>query len=406
LTDYVAWLGRDFPRAKICGSTAIGDSALRREFERAEQDFGAEVEAFIDQNWVPDNPEPSATQRARWSHALVASGWSVPSWPATAGGPGWNPTQKFIWYQACARHGIEVDAGAGVSTVGPLLLQRGTQQQQEMFLPGIRDLSASWCMGHTEPQLERVEATNMAQISTVARVDQGDYLLNGTKSWVMAGTTADWMCCLARLEHEFVLFAVDMHTAGVDVEAVTTLDGGGDMAVVRCVDVRLPKHHLIAGPEDGKVFIRLFSAGEASTLASSAVARAQLDVIGQALATFDTEDELNHKRDALEVDLAGLEVLELRFLDALARNQKPPFPLLLLRLRSRELLMQLGTLQVECFGYYALPYPDELLLHNEGPIGPDLATAATRQALVQQVAALYEGSAEALKDAMASQMGD
>ena len=80
------------------------------------------------------------------------------------------------------------------------------------------------------------------------------------------------------------------------------------------------------------------------------------------------------------------------------RGVEVPFPLSILRLRSREILLQLGALQMESFGYYALPYPDEMLLHNEGPIGPNAAAATVRQNLTQHVAALYEGSAEALRD--------
>ena len=407
MIGYVAWVERDFPRAKIGVLSNNGDDLLRREFEPAEQDFRSEVEAFIDQNWPVGSAEVSSAQRAAWRAALVAKGWSVPTWPFEAGGTGWSPTQKFIWSHACAVQSVEVGVDPGVSMVGPLLLQRGTVQQQDVFLGDIRELRVSWCAGYTEPQLEQMGASTLELMSTAVHLDQGVYLLNGVKTWVMGGATADWMCCLARQGSDFGLFAVDMHAAGVEVVPITTLDGSADMAEVRFVDVRLPEHHLLAGPEDPGAFVQMFSVGEASTLAGSAVARAQLDVITQTIATFDSAEEddgLRHKCSALEVDLRGLEALELRFLDALTRKLEPPFPQTLLRLRSRELLMQLGTLQVECFGYYALPYPDELLLHNEGPIGPDIAAAATRKALVQQVAALYEGSAELLKDDMARQM--
>lgn len=393
-----------------------GDYLLRREFEPAEQDFRREVEAFIKHNWPVDSIAVSSAQRAGWRAALVAKGWSVPTWPVSAGGTGWSPTQKFIWYQACAAQDIEVDADPGVSIVGPLLLQRGTPQQQDVFLPDIRALRVRWCTGYTESQLEQAGGTTLESMSTVAHLNHAGYLLNGVKTWVIEGATADWVCCLARLESEFALFAVDLHTAGVEVVPIATLDGNADMAEVRFVDVSVPKHHLLAGPEDHGSLVQMFSAGEARTLAGSAIARAQLDIINQTVASFgslgslgsfgskEEEDGVRRKCSALEVDTRGLEALELRYLDALSRNLEPPFPPSLLRLRSRELLMQLGALQVECFGYYALPYPDELLLHNEGPVGPDIAASATRKALVRQVAALYEGSAELLKDDMVRQM--
>jgi len=75
--------------------------------------------------------------------------------------------------------------------------------------------------------------------------------------------------------------------------------------------------------------------------------------------------------------------------------------------------LQLGALQIDCFGYYALPYPDPafpnpMLLHNEGPIGPDEAAGVMQHALADQVAAFFEQDAgagmTALKDRAAKHL--
>jgi alkylation response protein AidB-like acyl-CoA dehydrogenase len=190
-----------------------------------------------------------------------------------------------------------------------------------------------------------------------------------------------------------------MGAPGVTITSIATLDGDAGMAQVTLDAVRVPADALFAGPFEAGELARLLFASESSTLSRSAVAAAQLDVLDAVIETFDPSDSIHQRRQAVAVELEGLKALELRFLDARQRRQPLPFSLELLRLKSREILLQLGALQVESFGYYALPYPDETLLHNEGPIGPENAAATIRRTLTQQVAALYEGSAERLKDA-------
>ena len=61
----------------------------------------------------------------QWFDALVARGWSVPSWPVEFGGTGWTPTQHYIWDRETARAELpadesvrRADARAGAVHVG------------------------------------------------------------------------------------------------------------------------------------------------------------------------------------------------------------------------------------------------------------------------------------------------
>ena len=96
--------------------------------------------------------------------------------------------------------------------------------------------------------------------------------------------------------------------------------------------------------------------------------------------------------------VAALEAMELRYVEAQTRGGEPPFPAVALRARSREILLQLGDLQMQSFGYYALPYPDEALLHNEGPVGPAGTTAAVRRNLAARIALQHEAVTARVED--------
>ena len=382
---------------------------MRRTLDNANQLFQADITAFIEEYWPQDSEVITPAHHVRWRQALVARGWSVPDWPVESGGLDWTATQKFLWHQACAARGVDgLLEDPGRAIVGPIIYKEGRATQIAKFLPGIRDLRARWCIGFAEPEC----GTDLSRMTFSAQETRGGFLLSGRKTWVAGALSADWLCILARLQtstaagdqNQFILVAVELSDPGITLKPVTTLDGATNMAEVELHKLQIDRSHLLAGPTDGAVFAQLFTASAFSSLSRSAIAQAQLEALDGAMQGFADDDPLYTKRHSVAIDLAGLQALELRFLDALERGVEAPVPLSVLHIKSREILLQLGALQMECFGYYALPYPDEVLLHNEGPIGPQGAVTAMRTALARHVAALYEGSAEEMKDAIARKL--
>ncbi len=363
--------------------------------------FRQRVDTFIQAHWP--SQAPTAEALPAWRQAVVEAGLSVPRWPESAGGTGWNPTQIYLWRQACAAAGIPLEQEVGVEIVGPLLLRYADAQQQARHLPGIRSLADTWAIAFAEP----VAGIDYSAMQCQARPYTKGWRLDGEKCWVLHGHAAQWLLCFAYLRQACAdadvsgsvgLFVIPTDVAGLTCLPQTSFDGSQHLASFALQDVRVPSDALVARSEDGAEFAHLFLTRDMSTLSQSAVARAQLDVLDQQLDQLDPQDALHAQRHAVAVALEALQAMELRYVDALQRQLEVPFPLDLLQLRSREILLKLGALQVESFGYYALPYPDEMLLHNEGSIGPDTAAATVRQNLAQHVAAMYEGSAEALKD--------
>jgi alkylation response protein AidB-like acyl-CoA dehydrogenase len=97
----------------------------------------------------------------------------------------------------------------------------------------------------------------------------------------------------------------------------------------------------------------------------------------------------------LEIELLGLEALELRALAAAAAGQAPGPESSILKIKGTEIGQRIGELIVEAFGYYALPYPDELLIDNEGAIGHDYALAAMQGLLFSRSWSIYGGANDA-----------
>ncbi len=369
---------------------------MKRQLEAEMAGFADEVHRFIQAYWPAGAQTRSSTDVQAWRQALVDAGWSVPGWPQVAGGTGWDATQMYIWRQACAEKGVPESDDVGVDVVGPWLLAHGTVAQRDRFLADIITLRSRWCIGFMEPQA----GSDLAAMTTTVQRHGHALHLSGCKNFVHGAAEADYICCVARWQEtdNFALFIVDMHTPGIQVAATPMLDGGDVMAEVTFNQVLLAEDSQLGPLDDGSAFASFLLSSEFSTLARSALAQAQLDLLDAVIKEFAPDDDIHRKRHEVAVALDALKAMELRYVDALQRGVQPPFSLILLRLKSLEILLQLGALQVESFGYYALPYPDELLLHNEGPIGPSSAAAIIRRTLTQQLIAIYEGSAEALKD--------
>ena len=121
--------------------------------------------------------------------------------------------------------------------------------------------------------------------------------------------------------------------------------------------------------------------------------------------TMADDETFQRKHRELEVELLGLEMLELRMLADLEAGQSARREAQVLgtvvELKSAQIGQRIAELVVETLGYYALPCPDELLIDNEGSIGPDHALGASQRWLFSCAGSTRGASADTQKDAIA-----
>ena len=101
----------------------------------------------------------------------------MPKWPAKFGGPGWTPTQHYIWEQETAKANIPFDIPFGLGMLAPILMGYGNEEQQERFLPAIRERTVNWCQGYSEPGA----GSDLANLKTKAVLSEDGtyYTVNG-----------------------------------------------------------------------------------------------------------------------------------------------------------------------------------------------------------------------------------
>src|SRR4029079_18191163 len=99
-------------------------------------------------------------------------------WPVEHGGPGLDVTRRFILTEELELAGAPALSPFGLSMVGPLILQSGTEAQRKRFLPKILAGEEVWCQGYSEPNA----GSDLASLKTRAEDDgKGSFVLNGQK---------------------------------------------------------------------------------------------------------------------------------------------------------------------------------------------------------------------------------
>ena len=141
----------------------------------------------------------------------------------------------------------------------PYLVHMGTQEQKEKWLPRMATGEVLGALAMTEPGA----GSDLRGISTTAKKTDGGYIVNGAKTFISSGTTADIFVVFVKTGEgnrpdAFSLLLLEADMAGFDHGKKLHKMGfqGHDTAELSFTDVFVPDANLIGG-EEGKGFIQL-----------------------------------------------------------------------------------------------------------------------------------------------------
>ncbi|MGO1973419.1 MAG: acyl-CoA dehydrogenase family protein [Propionibacteriaceae bacterium] len=173
-------------------------------------------------------------------------------------------------YSSCV--GIHVDC------VAPYLVDLCTEEQKERWLPGFCSGEVVTAIAMTEPS----GGSDLAALKTHAVRDGDDWILNGSKTFITNGATADLVLVAARTSKDkkakgITLFAVETEMAGF--ERGRTLDKVGqqesDTAELFFTDVRVPATNVIGEVDQGFIYMMQRLVAERIGAAVSNIAHAR-----------------------------------------------------------------------------------------------------------------------------------
>jgi alkylation response protein AidB-like acyl-CoA dehydrogenase len=199
-------------------------------------------------------PEERSTFNERWTATLFAGGWICASWPTEYGGKGLTLLEQVVLNEEFARVGAPLRADFfGDTLVGPTILQWGTEEQKQQFIPRILKGQISWCQGFSEPDA----GSDLASLRTKAELDGDEWVINGQKVWTTQARVADYIFLLARTDPDVPKHAgisyllVPMRQPGVEVSPIEQIDGSAEFNEVFFTNVRCPKENVIGGVNNG-----------------------------------------------------------------------------------------------------------------------------------------------------------
>jgi len=189
-----------------------------------------------------------------WLDRMGAKGWTCPLWPKEYGGGGLSREENNVLQQELFNISARpVLTSFGISMLGPVLLEYGTEDQKLEHIPKIIRGEIRWCQGYSEPNA----GSDLASLQTKAVLDGDDYIINGSKIWTSYADLSDWIFCLVRTDPDvpkhngisFILF--DIEDPGVTTTPIKLISGTSPFCETFFDNVRAPRRNLIGNLNDG-----------------------------------------------------------------------------------------------------------------------------------------------------------
>ncbi len=235
-------------------------------------------------------------------------GWLGISVSEDSGGFGGSAIESMLIMEAFGKGLVVEPFLETVIMAGGLIDDHGSDQQKSSFLEPAIAGEMHLALAYAEPQ----SRFNLSDVVTEAKADGDNFIINGYKSVVMNGPSADQIIVSARTsgtqldENGISLFIIDVNASGLDKTNYKTVDGrrASDLTFE---NVSVSKENLIGDQDKG--FEILDSAIDKAILAISAEAVGAMEVL------YKTTVEYTKTREQFGTAIGKFQVLQHRMVD-------------------------------------------------------------------------------------------
>ncbi len=231
-------------------------------FTPEEEAFRKEVKEFLDKELPKDWPgvDPDCYHEDAFpaihevsqqiQKKLAAKGWLGLTWPKKYGGheqPLWK--QMILEEEMTYRGSPGLDPYQFVGGMGDLLLDFGTEQQKEKYIPMMIRGEIKGATGMSEPNA----GSDLASLQLRAEL-QGDYfILNGQKTWQSAAHLADLAPVYCRTDPDLskkhrgisIILVEYKKTPGITMRVLEQMSGLKAFSEVFYDNAKVPKENLL-----------------------------------------------------------------------------------------------------------------------------------------------------------------
>ena len=200
-----------------------------------------------------DEEEGGGRRMRELQKMLFDGGFAGLCYPIEYGGQGLTPAHQDAFTRETVPY--EMPTGLNIphlSILGPSLLECGTEEQKQRYLPKLISGEELWVQFLSEPS----GGSDLAGLVTRATRDGDTFVLNGSKIWSSGAFRADYALILARTnwdvpKHSGIsVFIMKIHQPGVEVQQIKMANGPEEFCQEFFDDVPIPLENLV-GEIDG-----------------------------------------------------------------------------------------------------------------------------------------------------------
>jgi len=190
-------------------------------------------------------PQFRAAMKQMGKDGLLGIGW-----PKEYGGQARSSIEQYLFSDEAQRSGFPLPF-LTLNTVGPTLMQFGSEAQRRFFLPKILTGEIFFCIGYSEPGA----GTDLGSLTTRAVRDGDEWVITGQKVYTSLAQYADyvWLACRtdpdAPKHRGISMIIVPTTVEGFRMTPTPTV-GGISTNTTFYDGVRVPVENLV-GPENG-----------------------------------------------------------------------------------------------------------------------------------------------------------
>ena len=228
------------------------------------EEFRAEVRAMLAEelpaDWGGIGAIATEAQAAefvlRWRAVLHRRGLLGITWPAEYGGRGLSQLHQVVLVEELTRAGLPFGRqpleATGLKMLGNTLLRWGTAEQKAKYLPGLLSGEIRFCQGFSASA-----GSDLASVRTRARLEEGEWVINGQKTWTSGAMHCTHIFMLARTDpdapkHRGLSFLlVPLRQPGIEVRPIRHMAGGREFCEIFLTDARTGAGEVVGGVNGG-----------------------------------------------------------------------------------------------------------------------------------------------------------
>lgn len=206
---------------------------------------------------IRKSDEEEEVPLALWSK-MADLGWLGIALPEEFGGTGGTIIEQLIIMEELSRHSPAL--GICFMTTNSFgartILNNGSEEQKQAFLPKVSRGKVKFCLALTEPG----GGTDiLGALKTIAETEESELVINGQKTFISDASIADYMILVARTDKTpakkskgISLMVVDLKSDGIEVRKLRKLGiRPSTVSEVFLTDVRVPLENLLGRRDEG-----------------------------------------------------------------------------------------------------------------------------------------------------------